>query len=209
MRTLLHARPSVRSRNLIRRLARVGIVLLGLGVAPSEAASQGPEGERDVARAILDLDLRLGRLAGRSVALGGGRAMLELRPGFRVGGGVHIVLRRVYDIPERTGPGRNLTLAYAGPVVEIKPSGSPVTARLLVGAALATLRDDAVGTRVGSDISTALVPELVVPLVRWHRVESQLGAGVRYVFQSRGPGPLAPSDLRSAFLSFTLRFGPL
>lgn len=197
------------SRNLIRRFALVGVVFLGLVVGPSETASQDPERGPDIARAVIDLDLRLGRLAGRGVALGGGRAMLELRPGFRAGGGVHIVLRRVHDVPERTGPGRNLTLAYAGPVVEIAPSGSPVMVRLLVGAALATLRDDAVGTRVGSDVSTALVPELVVPLVRWHSVEAQLGGGVRYVFQSQGPGPIAPSDLRSAFLSFTLRFGPL
>lgn len=203
----LDDRPSVPFRDLIHRLATL-LALPGLLVAPASLEAQAVA-DTTPARASIDLDLRVGRIVERSEGVAGGRLLLDLGGGLRFGAGAHTLLRRVGDAPDVTGPGRTLSWAYAGPVVEYASPRLPVRGRLLVGVGLSTLYDDAVGTRVGSDVSTVLVPEFVFPLVRLARVELQVGAGYRFVVQSDGPGPIDASDLRSGFFALTFRIGPL
>lgn len=194
-------------RDLIRRLATV-VALSGVFAAPAALEAQ-VDPDTSLARPSFDVDLRVGRVVGRTEVTAGGRLLLDLGSGLRFGAAVHTLLRRVGDAPDVTGPGRTLSWAHAGPVVEYSSPRLPVRARVLVGVGLATLYDDAVGTRVGSDISTVLVPEVALPLVRVRRAEFQVGAGYRFVLQSDGPGPIDASDLRSGFVSLTIRIGPL
>src|SRR5690606_32379280 len=99
-------------------------------------------------RAVLDLDLRLAEMASRVGLVGGGRALVSVRPGMRVGMAGHQVLQRLDDVPSRTGPGRSMSLGYAGAVVEWDlPTRWPVFARVFGGAGVVTVRDQAVGTR--------------------------------------------------------------
>jgi hypothetical protein len=188
----------------------VGLVALAALLArASGVAAQTPEAESapDFARALVDLDLRLGELAGHAGLAGGVRAMVEVRPGLRIGGGVHRVLKRVVD-EDRLGAGRSLSLGYAGLVVEGEPARLPVRLRFLAGAGVASLRDRVVGTRVGSDVSLVLVPEIVLELTRVGRLGLDAGAGYTLVLDSDGPGRVGASDLRTPFLSLALRLGP-
>jgi hypothetical protein len=194
----------------LTRTGRAGLVALAALFAPAAGvAAQTPEAEAapSTARALVDLDLRLAALADHGGLVGGLRAMVETRPGLCVGLGIHRVLQRVVD-DDRIGPGRSLSLGYAGAVIEGAPSKLPFRLRLLIGAGVASLRDRAVGTRVGSDVSFMLVPEAVVGLARAGPVGLDAAAGYRLVLDADGPGRIAASDLRTPFLALALRLGP-
>lgn len=167
------------------------------------------------ARAMLDVDLRLADMADRSGFVGGVRALVEVRPGFRLGVGGHQMLRRIGDAPERTGLGRTLSFGYAGAVAELDVHDMlpiapplPIILRLLGGMGVTTLRDQAIGTRIGSERSGILEPELVTEFVRIGALTLGAGVGYRWAFAAEGPGSITAEDIRTPAISAYLRIGP-
>jgi hypothetical protein len=193
--------------------AGAALSLLVFAVGPGGLQAQTPADDDTPptgARAVLEADLRLAEMAGRWGLVGGGRALLSLPSGFRLGVAGHQVLRRVDDAPGATGPDRTMAFGYAGIVAEVDlPLRVPLMVRVFGGAGAVTVRDQAVGTRVGSDIVGVVEPELVYEIARARGVALNVGAGYRHVFASHGPIRVGAGDLRSTFLSLSLRLGPL
>jgi hypothetical protein len=170
--------------------------------APAEAPSAG-------ARAMLEFDLRVAEMASRTGLVGGARGLVEIWPHLSVGVGGHQVLKRLDDVPSRTGPGRTMAFAYAGVVVDVHLPALPLSLRMLTGAGTVTVRDAAVGTRIGSDIVMVLEPELVAEVVRLGAFAITAGAGYRLTLSVDGPARITREDVSTPFLSLSLRVGPL
>lgn len=200
--------PRMRSR---ARGAAVAISLMAAAAVPLRAQidTAAVDSARHTARPTLDLDLRLAEMASRPGPVGGARALIGIAPGVRIGAGGHQVLRRLDDVPSRTGPDRTLAFGYAGAVFEFDLPLRPATFRALVGAGTATVRDRFVGTRIGSDVLGVVEPELVFEVVRRGSFAVTAGAGYRFTFSVDGPVRLSTQDLASPFLSASLRIGPL
>ena len=200
---------------LVRSLTGVAAVVVSTAAAAPPLAAQAAATTPDSpvasapARALLDLDLGIAEMASRAGVVGGARGLVQVTPGLRVGLAGHQVVRRLDDVPSRTGPDRTLAFGYAGAVFEVGLPGPGLSLRALVGAGAATVRDRFNGTRVGSDVVGVFAPELVAELVRRGPLALTAGGGYRAVFSVDGPERLSTEDLRSPFLSFSLRIGPL
>jgi len=201
-------------RRLIRAAYLVTLSALAFAAAPIPLRGQAPAADTAAGAhrgvgALVDLDLRLARLAGRTGLLAGGRLLVEFPSRWRLGGGAHVVLERVGDSPGQIGPERSLALGYAGLVAEWSPWREDVSLTLLAGAGVATLRDRVLGTRVDAEVVAVVEPGVSAALVRLGRAQLLASAGYRLVFNVGDLEALSSSDLRSAFFSVSVRLGPL
>lgn len=183
--------------------------------APVDADRSEGTGEPGWARASLDIDLRIAETASRAGLVGGVRALVEARPAFRVGLGGHQMLKRVDDARARIGLGRTLSFGYAGAVAELDITDAlplelprPLIVRLLGGVGVITVRDQAVGTRIGSELAGIVEPGLASELLRAGRLAMGIGVSYRWAFAVDGPASIRAGDIRSPAISAYLRFGP-
>ena len=162
--------------------------LLPLALGALVLGAARPATGQTIARATVDVGLKISPVAGATQLLPGARLWYSLSDNFRFGGGV-------WAMPQATrsgtiaGSGLEMDFGYGGIGVEL--SGlwqNRLAARTHFGAGSATIIDQATGARVDSESFMFLEPTLAthLPLTTW--LQAEASAGYRLTF---GVGELA------------------
>jgi len=160
------------------------------------------------ARASLAVEgsLRLTRVRGETVRMGGAAALLNLGGRFSFGLAGWTMFS---DLPvERPGGALNFSFSYGGAIGELRlaDSGYVVySARVLLGAGTGKLNLPAVGTEIEADNVGVVEPEACATWNPVRRVRLDAGIGYRAVFGVQDLPGVSGDDLRGPTVRLTLR----
>ena len=165
------------------------------------------------APAYLQAGLRLTSVHGDIAPLLRGSALVGLSEKLSLGGGGSILLSDRAVEGNVSFPRQLLGFGYGGIVIEIGAfsigSISSFSARTLLGAGNADLRDLVSGTRIASDNVLVIEPELLLGLPLSPRLQARFGLSYRHAWGVQDLEEVTRGDLSGPSLGVLLRIGPL
>ena len=174
------------------------------GPAPLRAQGADTLGAR--ASLAVEGSLRLTRIRGETVRMGGAAALLNLGGRFSFGLAGWTMFSALTI--ERPGGALNFSFSYGGAIGELRlaDTGSLVySARLLLGAGTGKLNLPAVGTEIEADNVGVLEPEACATWSPVRRVRLDAAIGYRAVFGVQDLPGVSGDDLRGPTVRLTLR----
>jgi hypothetical protein len=176
-----------------------------------------PARSDEAVEGYLEVTLRLASVQRQTSPLLGAAALLGVSRNWRLGGAGFSLLERVdLEIPP---PLENLQLhlGYAGLLVERgvrsltgpdSPRGATLSARLMIGAGNAEVRDSASGSRLRSDNFVVMEPTITLQTPLSGFVHGGASASYRMVGGVDGLQDIEEENLRGWSIGLLLAFGP-
>lgn len=198
--------PGRRTEHPLKHFALLLLVLLA-SASPAAGQRERPDGSGP--RAGIEANLLLTQVASDVVWMAGGLALVQVASRLEVGGAARLMFAA---IPlERPGTALDLELGYGGAVVSADfplPGGSPgLTARALLGAGNADVRDRVTGAMVDSDNFGVIEPEVLFHISLTPRLSARVGASYRVVFGVEDLPGASGRQLSAGALVTGLRLG--